>query len=129
MASWADEISAIIEKNIADFGGNEIETASVGTVVAVSDGIARVYGLQDVKYLELVEFPRTGIMGMAFNLEEEAISCPILGDYTHIQEDDEVRTTGRVIAVPVGDALIGRIVNSLGDPLDDKGPIVTDNRR
>src|ERR1700756_4524362 len=114
MASWADEISAIIEKNIAGFGGNETETASVGTVIAVQDGIARVYGLQDVRYLELVEFPRTGIMGMAFNLEEEAVSCPILGEYTLIREDDEVRTTGRVAAVPVGAALIGRIVAPLG---------------
>src|SRR5437879_7531232 len=77
MASWADEISAIIEKNIAGFGGTATETASVGTVIAVQDGIARVYGLQDVKYLELVEFPRTGIMGLAFNLEEETVSCPI----------------------------------------------------
>src|SRR5436305_1541411 len=129
MASWADEISAIIEKNIAGFGGSETETASVGTVIAVQDGIARVYGLQDVKYLELVEFPRTGIMGMAFNLEEETVSCTILGEYSHIREDDEVRTTGRVISVPVGDALIGRIVNPLGEPLDDKGPIVTDTYR
>src|SRR5437870_3723774 len=128
MASWADEISAIIEKNIAGFGA-ETETASVGTVIAVQDGITRVYGLQDVKYLELVEFPRTGIMGMAFNLEEETVSCPILGDYTHIQEDDEVRTTGRVISVPVGDALIGRVVNPLGQPLDNKGPINTDKTR
>src|SRR6266513_4971130 len=129
MASWADEISAIIEKNIADFGGNEIETASVGTVVAVSDGIARVYGLQDVKYLELVEFPRTGIMGWAFKLEEETVSCPILGDYTHIKEDDEVRTTGRIVSVPVGDALIGRVVNPLGEPIDGKGPIKTSSFR
>src|SRR6202051_1673249 len=129
MASWADEISAIIEKNIAGFGGGESETASVGTVSAVGDGIARVYGLQDVKYLELVEFPRTGIMGMAFNLEEETVSCPILGDYTHIREDDEVRTTGRVISVPVGDALIGRVVNPLGEPIDDKGPIITEKTR
>src|SRR5437763_6688567 len=129
MASWADEISAIIEKNIAGFGTSETATASVGTVIAVQDGIARVYGLQDVKYLELVEFPRTGIMGMAFNLEEETVSCTILGEYSHIREDDEVRTTGRVISVPVGDALIGRVVNPLGDPLDDKGPIVTDTYR
>ncbi|TMD56127.1 MAG: F0F1 ATP synthase subunit alpha [Chloroflexi bacterium] len=129
MASWADEISAIIEKNIAGFGGSETETASVGTVIAVQDGIARVYGLQDVKYLELVEFPRTGIMGMAFNLEEETVSCPILGDYTHLREDDEVRTTGRIISVPVGDALIGRVVNPLGEPIDDRGPIVTDKYR
>jgi F-type H+/Na+-transporting ATPase subunit alpha len=129
MATWADEISAIIEKNIAGFGGSVTETASVGTVIAVQDGIARVYGLQDVKYLELVEFPRTGIMGMAFNLEEETVSCPILGDYTHIREDDEVRTTGRVISVPVGDALIGRVVNPLGEPIDDKGPIITEKTR
>src|SRR5436305_9393709 len=129
MASWADEISAIIEKNIADFGGNETEIASVGTVVAVSDGIARVYGLQDAKYLELVEFPRTGIMGLAFNLEEETVSCPILGDYTVIKEDDEVRTTGRVISVPVGDELIGRVVNPLGEPIDDRGPINTSKTR
>ncbi|HZS79724.1 MAG TPA: F0F1 ATP synthase subunit alpha [Ktedonobacteraceae bacterium] len=129
MASWADEISAIIERNIAGFGGSETETASVGTVISVQDGIARVYGLQDVKYLELVEFPRTGIMGMAFNLEEETVSCPILGDYTHIREDDEVRTTGHVVSVPVGDALIGRVVNPLGEPLDEKGPIITDKTR
>src|SRR5579875_3579571 len=129
MASWADEISAIIEKNIAGFGGAETSTASVGTVIAVQDGIARIYGLQDVKYLELVEFTRTGIMGMAFNLEEESVACPILGDYTQIREDDEVRTTGRVVSVPVGDALIGRVVNPLGDPLDDKGPVVSNKTR
>ncbi|HET8852530.1 MAG TPA: F0F1 ATP synthase subunit alpha [Ktedonobacteraceae bacterium] len=129
MASWADEISAIIEKNIAGFGESTTSTASVGTVIAVQDGIARVYGLQDVKYLELVEFPRTGLVGMAFNLEEETVSCPILGEYTHLKEDDEVRTTGRIIEVPVGDALIGRVVNPLGEPLDDKGPIVTSKRR
>jgi F-type H+-transporting ATPase subunit alpha len=129
MASWADEISAIIEKNIAGFGETGASTASVGTVIAVQDGIARVYGLQDVKYLELVEFTRTGLMGMAFNLEEETVSCTVLGDYTHIREDDEVRTTGRIIEVPVGDALIGRVVNPLGEPLDDRGPIVTDKHR
>ena len=129
MASWADEISAIIERNIAGFGTSVTETASVGTVVAVQDGIARVYGLQDVKYLELVEFPRTGLMGMAFNLEEETVSCTILGEFAHLKEDDEVRTTGRIISVPVGDALIGRVVDPLGQPLDEKGPIVTDKYR
>ena len=129
MASWADEISAIIEKNIAGFGGGETETASVGTVITVQDGIARVYGLQDVKYLELVEFTRTGLFGMAFNLEEETVSCPILGDYTQIREDDEVRTTGRIIQVPVGDALLGRVVDPLGQPLDEGGPIATDKFR
>ncbi|GCE14312.1 F0F1 ATP synthase subunit alpha [Tengunoibacter tsumagoiensis] len=129
MASWADEISAIIEKNIAGFGSETTATASVGTVIAIQDGVARVYGLQDVKYLELVEFPRTGLYGMAFNLEEETVSCPILGDYTQIREDDEVRTTGRIIEVPVGDALIGRVVNPIGQPLDERGPIQTTLRR
>src|SRR5579875_958192 len=129
MASWADEISAIIEKNITGFNAAETTTANVGTVIAVQDGIARVYGLQDVKYLELVEFPRTGLIGMAFNLEEETVSVPILGDYTEIREDDEVRTTGRIASVPVGDALIGRVVNPLGQPIDDMGPIATDKYR
>jgi F-type H+/Na+-transporting ATPase subunit alpha len=129
MATWADEISAIIEKNIAGFGGGETSTASVGTVIAVQDGVTRVYGLQDVKYLELVEFPRTGLFGLAFNLEEETVSCPILGDYTQIREDDEVRTTGRIIQVPVGDALLGRVVDPLGQPLDEGGPIETDKFR
>ena len=101
MATWADEISAIIENSITGFGGHEVETASVGTVISVQDGIARVYGLQDVKYLELVEFPRTGIRGLAFNLEEETVSCPILGDFTRIKEEDEVRTTGQVVAVAI----------------------------
>jgi F-type H+/Na+-transporting ATPase subunit alpha len=129
MASWADEISSIIEQNIAGFGTAETSTASVGTVIAVQDGIARIYGLQDVKYLELVEFPRTGLYGLAFNLEEETVSCPVLGDYTQIREEDEVRTTGRIIQVPVGDALLGRVVNPLGQPLDEKGPINTDKFR
>ncbi|HLZ58443.1 MAG TPA: F0F1 ATP synthase subunit alpha [Ktedonosporobacter sp.] len=129
MASWADEISAIIEKNIAGFSAETTSTASVGTVIAIQDGVARIYGLQDVKYLELVEFPRTGLFGLAFNLEEETVSCPILGDYTKIREDDEVRTTGRIIQVPVGDALLGRVVDPLGQPLDDRGPINTDKMR
>jgi proton translocating ATP synthase, F1 alpha subunit len=129
MASWADEISAIIEKNIAGFGTDTTSTANVGTVIAVQDGVARIYGLQDVKYLELVEFPRTGLFGMAFNLEEETVSCPILGDYTLLHEDDEVRTTGRIVEVPVGDALLGRIVDPLGQPLDDRGPINTTKTR
>ncbi len=129
MASWADEISAIIEKNIVGFGTNETSTASVGTVISVQDGVARVYGLQDVKYLELVEFPRSGLSGLAFNLEEETVSCPIMGDFTQVREDDEVRTTGRIVQVPVGDALLGRVVNPLGQPIDDKGPINTDKFR
>src|SRR5579864_3583175 len=123
MATWADEISAIIEKNIAGFGTNTTSTSSVGTVIAVQDGVARIYGLQDVKYLELVEFPRTGLYGLAFNLEAETVSYPILGDYTQIVEDDEVRTTNRILEVPVGPELLGRVVDALGAPIDGKGPI------
>jgi F-type H+-transporting ATPase subunit alpha len=82
-----------------------------------------------VKYLELVEFPRTGLFGLAFNLEEETVSCPVLGDYTQIREDDEVRTTGRIVEVPVGDALLGRVIDPIGQPLDERGPIVTDRHR
>jgi F-type H+-transporting ATPase subunit alpha len=127
----ADEITRVIRERIQNFDGAATESAmvSVGTVISVADGIARVYGLSGVRYLELVEFPRTGVMGMAFNLEEDSVAVPILGDYTVIHEDDEVRTTGRILAVPVGDALIGRIVNPLGQPLDDAGPIATTRTR
>jgi F-type H+-transporting ATPase subunit alpha len=102
---------------------------SVGTVIEVADGIARVYGLSGVGYLELVEFPRTGLMGVAFNLEEDSVAVPVLGDFTLLHEDDEVRTTGRIIQVPVGDALLGRTVNALGEPIDGGGPIATDKFR
>ncbi len=127
----ADEITKVIRDRIANFSGADTETAmvSVGTVIEVADGIARVYGLSGVGYLELVEFPRTGLMGMAFNLEEDSVAVPILGDYTLLHEDDEVRTTGRIVQVPVGDALIGRVVNALGQPIDDAGPIATDKYR
>ena len=121
----ADEITRVIRDRIQSFEGTSTEAAmvSVGTVIEVADGIARVYGLSGVRYLELVEFPRTGLMGLAFNLEEDSVSVPILGDFTAIHEDDEVRTTGRIIQAPVGDELIGRVVNALGEPLDDGGPI------
>ena len=127
----ADEITRVIRERIQNFDGAATESAmvSVGTVIEVADGIARVYGLSGVRYLELVEFPRTGLMGLAFNLEEDSVAVPILGDFTQLHEDDEVRTTGRIIQVPVGDALIGRIVNPLGQPLDDAGPIATTSFR
>src|SRR5258708_39277013 len=127
----ADEITKVIRDRIANFSGAETETAmvSVGTVIEVADGIARVYGLSGVRYLELVEFPRAGLMGIAFNLEEDSVAVPIMGDYTQLHEDDEVRTTGRIVQVPVGDALIGRIVNALGEPIDDAGPIATNKFR
>ncbi len=127
----ADEITEVIKRRIAQFDGAGAETSlvSVGTVIEVGDGIARAYGLSGVRYLELVEFPRTGVMGMAFNLEEDTVAITILGDYTQIREDDEVRTTGRIIEVPVGDALLGRVVNALGEPIDDAGPINTSLHR
>jgi F-type H+-transporting ATPase subunit alpha len=127
----ADEITRVIRDRIQSYEGSATESAmvSVGTVIEVADGIARVYGLSGVRYLELVEFPRTGLMGLAFNLEEDSVSVPILGDFTSLREDDEVRTTGRIIEVPVGDALIGRVVNALGQPLDDGGPIASTRTR
>src|SRR5579885_1009685 len=127
----ADEITRVIRDRIAHFDGSTTDTAmvSVGTVIEVADGIARVYGLSGVGYLELVEFPRTGLMGVAFNLEEDSVAVPVLGDFTLLHEDDEVRTTGRIIQVPVGDALLGRTVNALGEPIDGGGPIATDKFR
>jgi F-type H+-transporting ATPase subunit alpha len=127
----ADEITRVIRDRISHFDGSSTDSAmvSVGTVIEVADGIARVYGLSGVGYLELVEFPRTGLMGVAFNLEEDSVSVPVLGDFSLLHEDDEVRTTGRIIQVPVGDALLGRVVNALGEPLDGGGPIVTDKFR
>jgi F-type H+-transporting ATPase subunit alpha len=128
MAVRPTEISDIIRQQIAGFD----ETASltnVGTVVSVGDGIANVYGLSNVMASELVDFPRTGVTGLAFNLSEDSVGVLILGDYQQIEEGDEVRATGAVASVPVGDALIGRVVNALGEPIDGKGPIVTDKRR
>jgi F-type H+-transporting ATPase subunit alpha len=102
---------------------------NVGRVVSVGDGIANVYGLSNVMASELVEFPRTGVSGVAFNLGEESVGVLVLGDFKNIEEGDEVRGTGQVLSVPVGEALIGRVVNALGEPIDGKGPIATDKRR
>jgi F-type H+-transporting ATPase subunit alpha len=126
-----DEITRVIRERIQGFDGaaTDATMTSVGTVLTVADGISRVYGLADVRYLELVEFTRTGLFGIAFNLEEDSVAVPILGDYTQLRENDEVRTTGRIISVPVGDTLIGRVVNALGEPLDEAGPIATTKTR
>jgi F-type H+-transporting ATPase subunit alpha len=102
--------------------------AGVGTIVEVGDGIAQIYGLSGALASELLEFPG-GVMGMAFNLEEETVGALILGDYTGLKEGDQVKTTGRVVEVPVGDALIGRVVSPLGVPLDGKGPIAASGTR
>jgi F-type H+/Na+-transporting ATPase subunit alpha len=121
MAIKADEITTIIKSAIDQFDAG-VEMRSVGTVVEVGDGIAQVYGLEGALASELLEFPG-GVMGMALNLEEETVGVVILGDYTAIKEGDQVKTTGRVIEVPVGAALIGRVVDPLGRPIDEKGPI------
>jgi F-type H+-transporting ATPase subunit alpha len=128
MAVRPTEISDIIRNQIAGFDDTTALT-NVGTVVSVGDGIANVYGLSNVMASELVEFPRTNVSGVAFNLGEDSVGVLVLGDFQSIEEGDEVRGTGQVLSVPVGDALIGRVVNALGEPIDGKGPIVTDKRR
>ncbi|RLT34287.1 MAG: F0F1 ATP synthase subunit alpha [Chloroflexi bacterium] len=121
MAIRSDEIISIIKSQIESFDA-ATETRSVGTVVEVGDGIAQIYGLDDALSSELLEFPG-GVMGMALNLEEETVGAVILGNATSIKEGDRVRTTGRVVEVPVGVGLLGRVVNPLGKPLDGKGEI------
>src|SRR3972149_1189051 len=100
----------------------------VGTVVDVGDGVARIHGLAGAKYNELLEFPH-GVIGVAFNLEEESVGAILLGEYNRIKEGDEARCTGRIAEVPVGEALIGRVVDALGQPIDGKGPIKTEKTR
>ncbi|MFN8855008.1 MAG: F0F1 ATP synthase subunit alpha, partial [Planctomycetaceae bacterium] len=123
----ADEIASVIQKEIEDFRG-QIETSEVGRVLEVGDGIARVYGLAGATSGEMVEFPN-GTRGQVFNLEENSVGVIILGDYLTIAEGDEVRTTGALLSVPVGEALVGRVLDPLGNPLDGKGPIVTAQSR
>ena len=123
----ADEIASVIQKEIEDFQG-QMQTSEVGRVVEVGDGIARVVGLSSAMAGEMVQFSG-GAMGMCFNLEENSVGIIILGDYLQIQEGDEVKTTGELLSVPVGDAMVGRVVDPLGNPLDGKGPIVTNERR
>lgn len=122
-----EEIGSIIKQQIEKYQ-SQIEVSDVGTVIQVGDGIARVYGLEDCMAAELLEFPG-GTLGMALNLEEDNIGCVLMGPYTHIKEGDIVKRTGRIISVPVGDALLGRVVNALGQPLDGQGPIETDKMR
>ncbi len=122
-----EEISSIIRQQIEKYEV-QVEVTDVGTVIQIGDGVARVYGLEDCMYSELLEFPG-GTLGMALNLEEDNIGCVILGSYLHIKEGDVVKRTGRIASVPVGDALIGRVVNPVGEPLDGKGPIKTDRFR
>ncbi len=127
MSIRPEEISSILKEQIENYD-KKIETNDVGTVIEVGDGIARVYGLSNAMVNELLEFPG-GVMGMAQNLEEDNIGCIILGPYKHIKEGDPVKKTGRIVEVPVGEALIGRVVNAMGQPIDGKGAIVTDKFR
>ena len=127
MAVRAEEIASILREQIEGFGTSIVAT-DVGAVMQAGDGVARVHGLSGAMYSELLEFSN-GSMGIALNLEEESVSAVILGDYENIKEGDEVRATGRVIEVPVGDALIGRVVDPLGNPIDGKGPINTTKTR
>jgi F-type H+/Na+-transporting ATPase subunit alpha len=120
----ADEITKLIREQIENYE-TKIAVDEVGTVMSIGDGIARLYGLDKVMAGELIEFPHN-VAGIAMNLEEDQVGSVLLGDYTEVEEGDEVRRTGRIMSVPVGDALIGRVVNGLGLPIDDKGPINTD---
>src|SRR5512136_1572585 len=121
MAIKASEISELIRARIQNFTA-ATEARSVGTVVTVTDGIVRIHGLQDVVQGEMLEFPKN-TFGLALNLERDSVGAVILGAYEHITEGDTVKATGRILEVPVGPELIGRVVNSLGQPIDGKGPI------
>ncbi|MEJ2397371.1 MAG: F0F1 ATP synthase subunit alpha, partial [Gammaproteobacteria bacterium] len=115
------EISELIKKRVESF---EVvsEARNEGTVVSLADGVVRIHGLADVMYGEMIEFPNN-TFGMALNLEQDSVGAVVLGDYEHISEGDKVKCTGRILEVPVGENLLGRVVNSLGQPIDGKGPI------
>ena len=119
----AEEITQIIRDQIGDYA-IDVDVAEVGTVVSVGDGIAQVHGIENVMATEMLEFPR-GIFGLALNLEEDTVGAVLLGHSTEIKEGDTVKRTGRIISVPVGEAMLGRVVNALGEPIDGKGPIAT----
>src|ERR1700678_3712708 len=123
----ADEISRVLRGEIENYE-KAINVSETGSVISVGDGIARVYGLENVMSGEMVEFPH-GVTGIALNLEEDQVGTVLLGEYQEIKEGDEVRRTGKIMSVPVGDALIGRVVNALGEPIDGKGPISTSETR
>jgi F-type H+-transporting ATPase subunit alpha len=122
-----EEVSSVIKKELEKYE-TKLEMESVGTVLQVGDGIARIWGLEDVQMSELIQFPND-VMGLVLNLEEDNVGAAIFGRDTLIHEGDTVRRTGKVAQVPVGEALLGRVVNPLGEPIDGKGPIVTDNYR
>jgi len=123
----AEEISKIIKDQIKGYE-KEIDVAETGTILSVGDGIARVYGLRNVMSSELIEFPHN-VMGMALNLEEDNVGCVLFGESVGIKEGDQVRRTKKIVSVPVGEAMLGRVVNAIGEPIDGKGPIASSETR
>src|SRR3954471_20368607 len=119
----ADEITRVLREEIEHYE-RAVSVSETGFVISVGDGIARIHGLETVMAGELIEFPH-GVSGIAMNLEEDQVGSVLLGDFAEIKEGDEVRRTGRIMSVPVGEAMIGRVVNALGQPIDGKGPIQT----
>ena len=122
----ADEITQLLREQIENYQ-QTVAVEEVGSVISVGDGIARIHGLDNCMAGEMIEFPH-GVFGIALNLEEDQVGAVLLGDYTEIVEGDTVKRTKRIMSVPVGDALIGRVVDPLGQPLDGKGPVTTDHR-
>ncbi len=120
----ADEITKILKQQIENYQ-QTVEVDEIGSVISVGDGIARVHGLEKCMAGEMLTFPH-GVTGIALNLEEDQVGVVLLGDYTEIKEGDIVKRTNKIMSVPVGDALIGRVVDPLGNPLDGKGPIQTE---
>src|ERR671923_788510 len=118
-----EEISKILRDQISSYAV-DIDVAEVGSVISLGDGIARVHGVEGAMAGEMLEFPH-GVFGIALNLEEESVGAVLLGEYKEIKEGDQVKRTGRIISVPVGEELLGRVVNALGQPIDGKGPITT----
>ena len=119
----AEEISKIIREQIGSYAV-DVDVAEVGSIVSIGDGIARVHGVDNAMAGEMLEFPH-GVFGIALNLEEESVGAVLLGEFTEIKEGDLVKRTGRIISVPVGEELLGRVVNALGQPIDGKGPIAS----
>src|SRR5207249_165395 len=118
-----DEVSAILRKQLSGFE-KEIDIYDIGTVLQIGDGIARVYGLSKVMASELVEFPN-GVFGLVLNLEEDNVGCILFGESTLIKEGDTVKRTGRLASMPVGEQMLGRVINPLGQPIDGRGPVKT----
>ena len=119
----AEEISKIIREQIGSYA-LDVDVAEVGSIISIGDGIARVHGVDKAMAGEMLEFPH-GVFGIALNLEEESVGAVLLGEFNEIKEGDTVKRTGRIISVPVGEEMLGRVVNALGRPVDGKGPIIT----